>query len=122
MPVEQSTEIVLPNPASFIVQKLLIHKNRLADKKAQDVLYIHDTLEVFGASLDELKSIWEGRIRPTMPGKTAKRAVTTARDLFENVTDTIRTAALIPADRILQPENVCRAINYGLNEIFGTEG
>jgi len=121
VPIERAVDLVVPNPVSFIVQKLLIHKHRDADKKAQDVLYIHDTLELFGASLDELRNIWEGGIRPTMPAKTAKRTITTASELFGDVTDTIRTAALMPADRSLQPENVRRAINYGLNEIFGHE-
>jgi len=56
-----------------------------------------------------------------MQAKAAKRVMATASELFGNVTDTIRTAALMPADRSLQPENVRRAINYGLNEIFGHE-
>jgi hypothetical protein len=121
VPIERAVDLVVPNPVSFIVQKLLIHKHRDADKKAQDVLYIHDTLELFGASLDELRNIWEGGIRPTMPAKTAKRTITIASELFGDVTDTIRTAALMPADRTLQPKNVGRAIHYGLNEIFGHE-
>jgi hypothetical protein len=121
VPIERAVDLVVPNPVSFIVQKLLINKHRDADKKAQDVLYIHDTLELFGASLDELRNIWEGGIRPTMPAKTAKRTINIASELFGDVTDTIRTAALMPADRTLQPENVRRAINYGLNEIFGHE-
>lgn len=121
VPIESAVDLIVPNPVSFIVQKLLIHKHRDADKKAQDVLYIHDTLELFGASLDELRNIWDGGIRPTMPAKTAKRTITIASELFGDVNDTIRTAALMPADRTLQPENVRRAINYGLNEILGHE-
>lgn len=31
----------IPNPVAFIVQKLLIHKDRAADKQSQDLLYIH---------------------------------------------------------------------------------
>jgi hypothetical protein len=54
MPVEGSVELVVPNPVSFIVQKLLIHKRRDDNKKAQDVLYIHDSLELFGASLGQV--------------------------------------------------------------------
>jgi hypothetical protein len=44
--------------------RLLIHEHRDADKKAQDALYIHDTLELFGASLDKLRTVWEGEVRP----------------------------------------------------------
>jgi hypothetical protein len=118
MPVEGSVELVVPNPVSFIVQKLLIHKRRDDNKKAQDVLYIHDSLELFGASLDKLHKVWEGEVRPTMSPKTARRALATASELFENVTDTIRNAARIPQDRTLQPENVRAATQYGLEELF----
>jgi hypothetical protein len=118
IPVARPVDLVVPNPVSFIVQKLLIHKRRDANKKAQDVLYIHDTLELFGGSLGKLKTVWEAEVRPKIPAKTANRAIGAANELFENVTDTIRGAARIPADRKLQPENVRAAIYYGLNEIF----
>ena len=108
----------VPNPASFIVQKLLIHSDRRPAKRAQDVLYIHDTLELFGGSLDELRRLWREIVRPTMPARTAKRAEAVARDLFGRVTDTIREAARIPQDRRLAPENVRRACEYGLGEIL----
>jgi len=117
VPIERAVDLIVPNPASFIVQKLLIHKHRDADKKAQDVLYIHDTLELFGASLDKLRTVWESEVRPNMSPKTAKRAVVTASELFKNVTDTIRNAARIPQDRDLQPENLRAAIQYGLDEV-----
>jgi hypothetical protein len=103
---------------SFIVQKLLIHKHRDADKKAQDVLYIHDTLELFGASLGKLRTVWEDEVRPKIPARTKKRAIAVATELFENVTDVIREAARIPQDRRLQPENIRTATHYGLEEVF----
>jgi hypothetical protein len=87
VPIERTVDLAVPNPVSFIVQKLLINKHRDGDKKAQDVLYIHDTLELFGGSLDELQSIWECGIKPTLPVKTARRAIATASELFEEVTD-----------------------------------
>ncbi|HBY60383.1 MAG TPA: hypothetical protein DEH78_11205, partial [Solibacterales bacterium] len=37
------------NPMGFLAQKLLIHRKRCADDQAKDILYIHDTLQVFGA-------------------------------------------------------------------------
>jgi hypothetical protein len=109
----------VPNPTSFIVQRLLIHADRPGSKKAQDVLYIHDTLELFGASLAELQRLWVDDVRPAMPAKTARRVHTIARDLFVAVTDAIREAARIPQDRRLTPENVQRACEYGLGEILG---
>jgi hypothetical protein len=106
---------------SYIVQKLLIHSERPPHKKAQDILYIHDTLELFGGSLDELRRLWLEEVRPAMPSKTARRAEARARELFSEVTDTIREAARIPQDRELAPEHVQRACAYGLGEIFSSD-
>jgi len=119
MPVTRTVDLLVPNPVSFIVQKVLIHKHRDEKKKAQDVLYIHDALELFGASLDKLRTVWEDEVRPKMPARTATRAMATTTKLFENVTDVIRDAARIPQDRRLQPENIRAATQYGLEEIFG---
>lgn len=57
VPLKSEAEIQIANPVSFIAQKLLIQHLRPAGKKAQDALYIHDTLELFGAKLDELNAI-----------------------------------------------------------------
>ena len=72
-----------------------------------------DTLELFGGSLDQLRTVWEDEVRPEMPARTAKTGMTTATQLFENVTDVIRDAARIPQDRRLQPENILPASRYG---------
>ena len=53
--------------------------------------------------------------------RTARRATAKAVESFKDVTDDIRTAALIPADRRLKPENIRDAINYAFGEIFGHE-
>jgi hypothetical protein len=119
LPIAANVDLFVPNPTSFMIQKLLIHPDRPRGKKAQDVLYIHDTLELFGASLAELQRLWIDKIRPAMPAKTARRVHTIARDLFAEVTDTIREAARIPQDRRLTPENIRRACEYGLGEILG---
>lgn len=119
VPVASKVDILVPNPVSFIVQKLLIHKDRKPKKKAQDVLYIHDTLELFGASLDQLRTIWATQVRPAMPARTATTAMNVARQLFDNVTDTTREAALIPQDRRPPAERLRAASEYGLGEIFG---
>ncbi|HEU4833753.1 MAG TPA: GSU2403 family nucleotidyltransferase fold protein [Pyrinomonadaceae bacterium] len=119
VPVDRSVDLTVPNPVSFIIQKLLIQKYRDREKQAQDTLYIHDTLELFGASLEELRKIWENDLRPKIPPKTAKRAIVTGMELFRNVTDVIRDAVRIPQDRTLQPENARAAILYGLEEVLG---
>lgn len=115
--IAAAVDLFVPNPTSFIVQKLLIHSDLSRDKKAQDVLYIHDTLELFGSSLGELRRLWVEEVRSAMRPKTVRRAEAVARDLFAEVTDTIREAARIPQDRQLAPESVQRACEYGLGEI-----
>lgn len=115
---DQPVDVLVPNPVSFIVQKLLIHDKRKTGKKGQDVLYIHDTLELFGAALDEMRSIWTDQVRPTLTAKTARRAEETALGLFQQVTDTIRGAARVPQDRRLTPEALRAAVDYGINSIL----
>jgi len=118
VPIKRTLELRVPNPTSYIVQKLLIHSDRPRGKRAQDLLYIHDTLELFGASLDELRELWLNQLRPKMPGKTANRVAALARDLVAEVTDTVREVARIPQDRKLSPESVQRACAFGFEEIF----
>jgi hypothetical protein len=121
VPIAADVDLFVPNPTSFIVQRILIHSDCPPHKKAQDVLYIHDTLELFGGSLGELRCLWADEVRPRMAAKTARRAEMIARELFAEVTDTIREAARIPQDRRLAPEDVQRACAYGLDEIAGGE-
>jgi hypothetical protein len=118
---DEPVDVLVPNPVSFIIQKVLIHDKRKPLKKAQDVLYIHDTLELFGAALDDLRSIWTEEVRPAIAAKTAKRAEQLARSLFEQVTDTIREAARIRQDRRLTPDGLQAACAYGTQEIFARE-
>lgn len=115
-----AVDLVIPNPVSFIVQKLLIHKRRDSRKRAQDVLYIHDTLDLFGASLEELRRVWEEDVRPKMADKTARRAIGSGSEIFESVSDVIREAARIPQDRRLDPGNLRAAVQYGLVEVLGS--
>lgn len=121
VPVAADVNLRVPNPTSFIVQRLLIHPDRPPGKRAQDVLYIHDTLELFGASLGDLHRLWVEEVRPPIAPRTARKAETLAQELFAAVTDTIREAARIPRDRRLAPENVQRACEYGLGEILQVE-
>jgi hypothetical protein len=118
VPVESPTDVMLANPVSFIAQKLLIQKYRKPEKKAQDALYIHDTLELFGGELPALKVLWQ-EIRPTLHGKTAGVIEALYREQFGGITDVIRTAARIPQDRVVTAERLQAACAYGLGEIFG---
>lgn len=53
-------QVRICNPAAFIAQKLLITSQRKADKRAKDLLYVHDTALLFAERLDELSECWRG--------------------------------------------------------------
>jgi hypothetical protein len=106
VPLSKPADVMLPNPVSFIAQKLLIQRRRKPEKQAQDALYVHDTLQLFGAELTGLKMVWLEQVRPTLPAKTAKLVERLQREQFDSVTDVIRNAARIPQDRSLTPEYV----------------
>jgi hypothetical protein len=105
------------NCVGFLAQKLLIHRQRSTDDQAKDILYIHDTLQVFGARLDDLRTEWTNRVRPGLHRKAAKVIETANQWLFGEMTDIIRHAASIAADRKLAPEAVREGCRYGLQQI-----
>jgi hypothetical protein len=109
--------VQVANPMGFLAQKLLIHRKRAADDRAKDVLYIHDTLQVFGARLDALRTEWTNRIRPALHRRAAKEVETAHEWLFGENTDVIRAAARTAADRRLSPEAVRESCQYGLQQI-----
>ncbi len=47
----------MANPTSFLAQKILIHHERDYKDRAKDLLYTHDTIELFSEHLDELQKI-----------------------------------------------------------------
>jgi hypothetical protein len=118
VPVSQPLDVRVPNPVSFIIQKLLIHKHRRPNKQAQDALYIHDTLDLFGRELSTLNGLWLKSVRPFLPPGTAKTVERLRVDQFGEVTDVIRNAARIPQDRALAPGTLQAACAYGLGEIL----
>ncbi len=119
VPLAGPIEVLLPNPVSFIAQKLLIQKHRKPEKRPQDVLYVHDTLELFGSEIELLRAIWRDDIRPTLPEATARTVEQLCQTHFATVTDVIRDAVRIPQDRVLVPERLQATCAYGLEEIFG---
>jgi hypothetical protein len=118
IPIETPADVPVPNPVGFIVQRLLIHGARTPQKRAQDVLYIHDTLELFGDALPRLHSVRVTHVRPKLAPRTARRAEVIATEVFAKVTDVIREAARIPQDRRLEAEAVRAACEYGLEEVL----
>ena len=97
------TPLRIPNPAVFIAQKLLIHDDREPRKQSQDLLYIHDTIELFAEAWDDLAALWRGRIGPRVELRWVDRLRSARSDLFGAVDDRLRDAARIPPYRTLDP-------------------
>jgi len=116
--VDTGTIIKLPNPVSFIVHKLLIHELRQGNKKAQDVLYIHDTVDLFGGDIENLTGIWRDTAKPSMHANQIRQAIEANDALFGRNNDTLRDSAAIPQDRDLNPERMRLAIHAFLHEMF----
>lgn len=110
--------VQVANPVTFLVQKLLIHSRRRADDRAKDILYIHDTLQLFGSRLTELKDEWQVNLAPRIPARRRKALVESSRALFGEVNDDIRRAALISDERKLAPEAIREACSYGLEQLL----
>lgn len=119
VPLPSAMDIQVVNPLSFMVQKFLIQKYRPVAKQAQDLLYIYDTLELFGALMPEFKTTWEAVIKPELGGLSdLVREV--SKTTFSKVSDVIRNAALIPQDRRLSPEQVQLTCQLAFDQILGT--
>ena len=111
--------IQIANPVAFLVQKILIHRRRDPQDRAKDILYIRDTLEVFGARLPDLANLWRNDIAGHLQPRHVNLVTRASREIFGQVSDDIRRAAEIPAERALDPEDVRQACYYGFTEVFG---
>jgi hypothetical protein len=51
-------------PSASSLRRTSFHESANAEDGAKDILYIHDTLEVFGARLPELQQLWRRTAAP----------------------------------------------------------
>jgi len=113
-----AARIQIANPVAFLAQKVLIHKKREREDRAKDILYMHDTLEVFGARLPELQELWRSIEAPQLQPRSANIVSKASEDLFGELSDDTRRAAEISAERALPPEAIREACHYGFNQVF----
>jgi hypothetical protein len=113
-----AAKIQITNPVSFVAQKVLIYQKRQREDRAKDILYMHDTLEVFGARLHELQELWRRALRPRLQARNANTVSKASEVLFGNLSDDIRRAAEISAERALAPEAIREACQYGFTQVF----
>jgi hypothetical protein len=118
--VSEPATILIPNPTSYLVQKLLIHGLRKPADRPKDALYIHDTIELFSGSLPTLRTHWRESVMPTLHPRAIRKVRAQADTLFGPVSDTVRSAALIAAPRSLTPAAIQTVCKAGLDEVLGT--
>jgi hypothetical protein len=117
-PFSARRNVRIANPASFLVQKILIHGKRNYKDRAKDLLYIHDTIEVFSESLEELQTIYQNDVAPRLHPRRRAEIEGAAGKLFGKVDDMIREAAPMAAGRKVSPERLAETSRAGLKEIF----
>jgi hypothetical protein len=110
--------IQIANPVSFLVQKILIHRRRGREDRAKDILYMHDTLEVFGARLSELRDSWRSTVAPRLSASALSAVLKAPDRLFGALTDDIRRAARISTERALSPESIREACRFGFAQVL----
>ncbi len=118
--IEKATIIYVANPTAYIVQKLLIRDRRDKPSIAKDVLYIHDTIELFGSKLEALNELWNKVVLPNLHPNHVARLSGSISTLFSEVNDTTRDAALIARSSggVLSPDELQEACSVGLEIIF----
>ncbi len=117
-PFKDPMQVRIANPTSFLAHKALIHTKRMQAKFAKDILYIHDTLEVFGARLEDLNREWRVEVKPRIHPNAVRKVQRAATDLFGQLNDAIRDAARMTGARRLSAEAVRERCNFGLARIF----
>lgn len=115
---EAVVDLRVPNPVSFMIQKLLIRSKRIGQKRAQDVLYIHDTLQLFyGAIETDLVPIWK-ELEDTLHPNQKMSVRDGVKELFSEMNDVIREAAAIPVDK-RNSETMLQLCTESFEELFG---
>lgn len=120
-PLSPTRTVQIANPASLLAQKILIYEQRDYKDKAKDLLYMHDTVEVFSENLDELRHIFRKDIVPHLHPRRVAELEQSGDRLLGKVDDAIREASLMATGRTLRPERLAETAQAGLQEIFCKE-
>ena len=117
-PTAGSYQVQIPNPAAFLAQKILIHERREPGDRAKDLLYLHDTIEVFGSALPELQKLWRESVRPLLSAKAVRSVEAAPKTLFGEVTNAAREAARMAAGRNISSAQLLETCEVGLSTIL----
>lgn len=118
-PLEHPVDLRVANPLCFMIEKFLILDERTKKKRQQDLLYVHDTLLLFGHMLPEFKNTWHEIVKPRL---TSKEVAAVEREIpraFSGVSPDILGASGIPTDRNLCPEELQATCQLSFQRILG---
>jgi hypothetical protein len=121
VPVSPPATVRMPNPVTYIVQKLLIHgRRKTTDEQAKDLLYIHDTLQTFGGALPELNAIWRADVKPHFHKNQIREVSQVITATLGSLTDTVRQAVVEArgAGRKLSSDQLAETCRLGLGRIL----
>lgn len=118
VPLPAPVDLRVAHPVCFMVQKFLIKKQRTPDKHRQDLLYVFDTVQLFGHLLEQFATDWQSVIAPSLDPGARHTVVQECAASFDTLTDAIRDAARIPQDRQLDPEELRATCRYALGQIL----
>lgn len=108
-------EVRIPNAARYLVHKLVVLPDRSKAKRANDVRYVHDTLQIFADALGELRALATPiRWSPKRRAKLAKGlAIATNEDLAV-------VAAAIPdmSGGTVRVGDLIEVVRAGIDEIL----
>jgi hypothetical protein len=119
-PLPDTRRVQIANPASFLTQKILIHRRRNRQDRAKDILYMHDTIETFATRIDDLHTEWIANIQHELHPNSVRTVQRAVASLFGAVTDPIRAASRIVQGRNLTAEVIRETCNFGFTRIFQT--
>jgi len=110
----------IPNAVTYLAQKVLALPTRKRESRGKDVLYVHDTLLVFGRALDALNCVWRDDVLKNLNRKLARRIKDAATELFAEVGDAAvgATVEARGAGRELAIEDLVAVCRRGLSEVF----
>jgi hypothetical protein len=114
----------VPNPAAYIIQKVLTLTNRRSlEKKGKDALYVHDTLLLFtqNAHIHPEVIALAAQVLATMTKKQKAKLLETAANLGDARTDFVAESARQTAGRpgLHTAEAFSVANRLGLKELLG---
>ena len=119
---QEAVQVRIPNAVTYLAQKVLVLPDREREKQSNDVVYVHDTLMMFGDNLPALGQLWES-LKVRLTKKQVRDAGRASAALFGQLDDRIRRAAIVAREtgRGSPPsaELIRARCHDGLQAIFG---